>query len=81
MHVEHHDLAHEFPQFKDAIHRLKTEDAHFNRLFHEYQDLDKEVCRAEEGTEVLSDEALHALKIRRVHLKDELERMLIASQG
>ena len=30
-----HDLAHEFPEMKDAIHALKETDNHFRRLFDE----------------------------------------------
>ena len=30
---ESHDLATEFPEFKDKIHILKMEDRHFARLF------------------------------------------------
>jgi len=36
MGLEHHDLAHEFPEFKERIHDLKVSDAHFRKLFDEY---------------------------------------------
>ena len=36
MHVDHHDLVHEFPEHKDAIHDKKMNDAHFAKLFDEY---------------------------------------------
>ena len=35
MSVEHHDLAHEFPQLKDRIHELKVGNHLFRRLFDE----------------------------------------------
>jgi len=31
MALEHHDLAHEFPEFKARIHELKMNDAHFKK--------------------------------------------------
>ena len=76
MHVEHHDLAREFPEFKAEIHALKASDGHFMRLFQEYQNLDKEICRVEDAAEVMSDQELHGLKLKRVHLKDTLTHML-----
>ena len=35
MELQQHDLHHEFPEYKDAIHRLKTASHHFARLFDE----------------------------------------------
>lgn len=76
MYVEHHDLAKEFPEFKEEIHQLKLQDAHFVKLFGEYQAVDKEVCRLEgEGVPVV-DEAFEALKKQRLQLKDQLYTML-----
>lgn len=40
MRVEKHDLAHEFPEYRDQIHQLKMTDQHFSNLFEEYQDVD-----------------------------------------
>ncbi|HNC95024.1 MAG TPA: DUF465 domain-containing protein [Myxococcota bacterium] len=76
MHVEHHDLAHEFPEFKDKIHELKVSDAHFKKYFDMYQDVDKHICRIEDGVEVMVDSSLESLKLTRVHLKDFLYRYL-----
>ena len=44
-----HDLAHEFPDMKDAIHALKTRDAHFRRLFDEYEEIIHELQRVDDG--------------------------------
>lgn len=76
MHVEHHDLAKEFPEFKENIHQLKQSDAHFARLFGEYQDLDKEICRLETEEVPVTDEAFEAKKKQRLQLKDQLYTML-----
>ncbi|MBB5017330.1 hypothetical protein HNQ59_000594 [Chitinivorax tropicus] len=76
MHIEHHDLAKEFPEFKAEIHQLKAQDAHFARRFVEYQDIDKEICRLESEDVPVSDATLDGLKRQRLSLKDELYQML-----
>lgn len=76
MHVEHHALVKEFPEYKEKIHALKLSDQHAVRLFHDYEEVDKEICRVEDGAEVMSDDALKALKIRRLHLKDTIRNIL-----
>ena len=73
---EKHDLIHEFPEFKERIHELKTSDSHFAKLFYEYHELEHEVRRIEEGNETPSDEYAEELKYRRLKLKDELYAML-----
>lgn len=73
---EKHDLVHELPEHKDTIHRLKTTNNHFARLFDEYHEVDHEVHRIEAGVENTSDEYLEERKKRRLQLKDELFRMI-----
>lgn len=79
MQVEHHPLSVEFPEFKDAIHALKLSNAHFAKLFNEYDDTDKAVNRAENGIDNLGDAALESLKKVRVTLKDQLFQLLQAA--
>ena len=38
MDLLNHDIAHEFPEHLEKIHSLKTTDAHFAKLFDEYDD-------------------------------------------
>lgn len=73
---EKHDLVHEFPEFKDKIHELKTTDQRFARLFDEYHEVEHEVHRIEEGNENTSDEYLEERKKIRLALKDQLFAML-----
>lgn len=75
---EHHDLVHEFPEFKDRIHELKMGDNHFARLFKEYDELDHELRRIQQDIETPSDEVVESLKKRRLQLKDDLFGMLSA---
>ncbi|CAN5763326.1 hypothetical protein BH11PSE12_BH11PSE12_30860 [soil metagenome] len=76
MQVEHHPLSVEFPEFKNTIHELKLGNAHFSKLFDEYDDTDKAINRAENGVEHLADAALESLKKVRITLKDQLFQIL-----
>jgi len=76
MQVEHHDLAHEFPELKDRIHELKTSDPHFHKQFERYDELTKEVERLEKQDVPVTDEHLEELKKERLAVKDELYGML-----
>ena len=76
MTVEHHDLHHDFPDMSDKIRELKMNDRHFSRLFDEYHQLDKEVRKIEDDVTPTSDNILDGLRMRRVHLKDNLASML-----
>ncbi|MBC3935248.1 YdcH family protein [Undibacterium rugosum] len=76
MQVDHHPLAADFPEYKDAIHHLKMNNAHFAKLFTEYDDADKAINRAENGAEHLAETALEDLKKVRISLKDQLFQLL-----
>jgi len=78
MSVEHHDLIHEFPQLKDRIHELKVSDHHFRNLFEEYHTLTRSVENMENEVTPAATRTEEEAKKRRVHLKDELYRMLMA---
>jgi hypothetical protein len=73
---EHHDLTHEFPEYKERIHELKISDPHFAKLHEEYEDIDKEIYRIEQQIETPSDEYTEQLKKKRALLKDELYALL-----
>ena len=81
MHVDHHDLVHEFPEHKDAIHDMKMNDAHFAKLFDEYHGVTNEVEKLERADMPVNDALVEDLKKQRVALKDELYRMLVTSQS
>lgn len=74
--TEKHDLIHELPEHRETIHNLKMHNSHFARLFDEYHDVDHEVHRIETNIETTSDEYLEGRKKLRLHLKDELYRMI-----
>ncbi|HEX2732621.1 MAG TPA: DUF465 domain-containing protein [Polyangiaceae bacterium] len=73
-----HDLAHEFPENAAAIHRLKSGGGHFARLADDYHEVCKELHRIESGVETPADEYVETLKLKRLHLKDEIAAILRA---
>jgi uncharacterized protein YdcH (DUF465 family) len=74
-----HELAEEFPQHIEVMHRLKVEDAHFARLFDEYHEVNRAVHRAETRVDAIDDAAEEALRRQRVSLKDQIWSMLSAA--
>lgn len=76
MSITHHPLVEEFPEYKDQLHALKLSDAHFRRLTHEYEGIDKSIVRAEQGMVSANDDYMTELKKDRLHLKDQIFEML-----
>lgn len=67
-----HDLAEEFPDATDILHRLKTSDTHFAGLAERYHDLNRAIHRHDTGVEPASDEHVEGLKRQRLTLLDEI---------
>ncbi|MBW7981944.1 YdcH family protein [Enterobacillus tribolii] len=65
-----------FPEYRDLISRLKTEDARFATLFHEHNQLDHEIRRAENQPSHAFNDQIAALKKEKLRLKDELYKIL-----
>ncbi len=73
-----HELAEEFPEDVEAIHELKTSNAHFARLAEAYHEVNREIHRIETLVEPTSDEVLNEARHRRLALKDEIAAMIAA---
>ena len=71
-----HNLAHELPEYKDAIHMLKVTNNHFAKLHATYHECVKQILRIEDEIEATSDAFLEDLKKNRLMLKDEMVTML-----
>lgn len=65
-----------FPEFRDRISQLKTEDAHFSRLFDKHNALDQQIKNIEAHLEAGSAEDVENLKKEKLKLKDELYQIL-----
>ncbi|EMD8592170.1 DUF465 domain-containing protein [Salmonella enterica] len=66
-----------FPEYRELISRLKNEDAHFSVLFHRHNELDHEITR-EEARPAPDSLLLMKMKRDKLHLKDEMQRILSA---
>ena len=74
--MERHDLLHEFPEFADKIHDLKSNNPHFRKIFDEYHELEHQIHRINTDEEVVIDEFAQELKAKLLHLKDEIYSLL-----
>ncbi|VXB64864.1 conserved hypothetical protein [Flavobacterium sp. 9AF] len=70
--ITKHQLVVDFPEFETKIHDLKSSDAHFKKLFEEYDSVDHQIYRIESEAEPASDDVLNSLRMERVHKKDEI---------
>lgn len=65
-----------FPEFRDLITKLKTEDAHFLRLFDKHNELDQRVKNIEANIELGTHTEVENLKKEKLRLKDEIYLIL-----
>jgi len=65
-----------FPEYRDLISRLKTEDTHFARLFNEHNELDQRIKNMEAHIEAGTPEEIENLKKEKLVLKDQLYAIL-----
>ena len=65
-----------FPEFRDLITQLKTEDAHFARLFEQHNDLDQRIKNIETHMEIGTPLEVENLKKEKLRLKDEMYAIL-----
>jgi uncharacterized protein YdcH (DUF465 family) len=75
--MDKHDLLHEFPAFREQILTLQKQSNRFRKLSEDYHEADNYIHRIEEGFEATTDEHLNELRMKRVHLKDQLYKMLL----
>jgi hypothetical protein len=80
MQLDKHTLLNDFPEHHHTIRHLKMNDNHFDKLFDQYHQLASDIHQIEEADSPVSDEYLESLKLKRVHLKDELFSMIQATE-
>ena len=73
-----HELAEEFPEHVKKMHEMKTSNAHFQRLFDDYHEINRAVHRAETNIEPTDDLHMEEMRKQRLRLKDEIYGMLVA---
>jgi len=68
-----------FPEFRELISRLKTEDLHFKHLFDKHNDLDQKIKNLEDHVNHvhLRQEEIERMKKEKLHLKDQIYQVLL----
>lgn len=65
-----------FPEYRDLITKLKTEDARFERMFDKHNALDQRIKKMVARIEPGSDADIEALKKEKLAIKDTLYDIL-----
>ncbi len=65
-----------FPEYRDQISLLKTQDAHFARLFTLHNQLDQEIRNMEAGIVPGTPLEIERLKKEKLQIKDQLYAIL-----
>lgn len=66
-----------FHEYRDEIHALKMNNAHFEKIFNEHNELDQKIKNAEDGIEYLANTEIEVLKKQKLLLKDEVYAMIL----
>lgn len=64
-------------EYKEEIHELKMNNAHFANIFNKHNELDQKVEDAEADRVILTDVELEILKKEKLLLKDEAYKMIL----
>jgi uncharacterized protein YdcH (DUF465 family) len=75
---EHHDISHEFPEYRNMLDALRAGDANFDALVAKHDTLDDEIRNLEENQLPISDEEIEKMKFERAALKDRIYHALRA---
>jgi len=64
-------------EYKDEIHELKQNDAHFAKIFEKHNALDQKIQDVEADRTILTDIELETLKKEKLLLKDEAYKIIL----
>jgi len=64
-------------EYRDEIHDLKIQNAHFAKIFEKHNELDQKTTDADEGRLHLSDMEIETMKKEKLLLKDEALKMIL----
>jgi uncharacterized protein YdcH (DUF465 family) len=65
-----------FPEYRELITQLKHTDLYFTRLFDRHNELDQKIKNIETQVELATQEETESLKKEKLHLKDEIYKLL-----
>ena len=76
MQILPHDLDHEFPEYSGLMHDLRERDDRLAVLFQQYNQVNGEIVDIEENDRPFQDFEFEEMKKRRLHIKDEIYKIL-----
>jgi len=76
MHVEEHDLEHDFPTLRQTIADLRASNPDFAALAARFDDVNGQILELERGDMPIGDLAFEEMKKERLRIKDQLYAML-----
>ena len=80
MYIQPHDVEHEFPEYRQTLEAMKSQDSHLAQLVQEYEELNAEIVDIEENERPFQDYEFEEMKKRRLLLKDEIYFILRGEQ-
>lgn len=78
---EHHDISHEFPEYRRMLDALRIKDAQFDALVAKHDYIDDEIRQLEERQSPISDIEIEKMKFERASLKDQIYQCLRAESA
>ena len=75
---EHHDISHEFPEYRRMLDNLRMTDKNFDSLVAKHDYIDDEIRLLEERQVPVSDTEIEKMKFERTALKDRIYQALRA---
>lgn len=76
---EHHDISHEFPEWRRLLDSLRDTDKQFDALVAKHDYIDDEIRLLEERQLPISDDEIEKMKFQRAALKDQVYQCLRAA--
>ena len=80
MYIQPHDVEHEFPEYKEVLLEMKSQDSRLADLVEEYERLNADIVDIEENDKLFQDFEFEELKKRRLLLKDRIYSILRGDQ-
>jgi hypothetical protein len=80
MYIQPHDVEHEFPEYRQTLEEMRSQDSHLAQLVKEYEELNAEIVDIEENERPFQDYEFEEMKKRRLMLKDEIYFILRGEQ-
>lgn len=80
MYIQAHDVEHEFPEYKEVLLEMKSQDSRLADLVEEYERLNADIVDIEENDKLFQDFEFEEMKKRRLLLKDQIYFILRGDQ-